>query len=752
MVALYPSQDTMVRGEISPRLHARASLDLYRAGLSKCENFITLPHGGIRKRGATYYAGEVKDSSKRTGLIPFVFSELQAYALEVGDFYMRIYAYGSRVGTVELPTPWPEQIINELQFYQSADVMWITHGGYPAQVLTRNSHTSWSLETLSFKDGPFGPVNTNEARKLYISATEGVATITANSSTFSAGDVGRLVRIDMKSYEGVPPWEALRQYAAGPDNPIGILSRYNGNVYVAVGPSTGIPEYSGSTPPTHTKGDQWDGPNKVDGSIAADDVQLGILWRYLHSGFGVARIETFVSDTQVIATVLSRFPDEVVGSANASDLWRLGAFSSDQRNAGSVTVFEERLMLSQRFSIFGSKTGDFTSYKLGEKDDDALEFLQAGGGQANDIVWIADADGAMVIGTTGGIRSLSGSGLDEALTPSSFKNRKSRAFGCAPLSPVDAGISFIYLTRSRRTLAELTRDSTGRFAAEDLTQVSEHIPKKGVVSLAYQNDPDPILWFPLENGEIGGFTHQPSQEVRGVHRHRIGGNFASSGWGVVESAIVTPGLDGADEVWLVVKRTIGGTVKRFIEVMQQPFEYREIESAFQVDCGLSYSGAATNTVTGLGHLNGEKVYVLADGKVFKDLTVSAGAVSLPSGFTAAQWHVGLPFSSEAATLELDAGGRDGSMMGRRKKVGKIILSLFETDTTGLKIQSYQRGKWEQVKVQTIVPPDGKASLFTGNVEVPIDDSWEGQGRVRIIHDNPTPCTIRAMTPVFEGEP
>src|SRR5690606_36127152 len=110
-------------------------------------------------------------------------------------------------------------------------------------------------------------------------------------------------------------------------------------------------------------------------------------------------------------------------------------------------------------------------------------FLQAGGGQANDIIWLADADGAMVIGTTGGIRALSGSGIDEALTPSSFKNRKSRAYGCANVQPVDAGSSFIYLTRSRKSLAELTRDSAGRCSAEDVAQVSEHIPKKGVVTL-----------------------------------------------------------------------------------------------------------------------------------------------------------------------------------------------------------------------------------------------------------------------------
>lgn len=749
MAALFPSQDTFVRGEISPRLHARASLDLYRAGLSKCENFITLPHGGIRKRGGTYFAGEVKDSTKKARLIPFVFSADQAYALELGPGYMRVYAYGARVGTIEYVTPWAEQFLNELQFVQSADVMWVVHPLYAPHKITRLAHDSWSVSPVDFFDGPFGPVNTMTAQTMTVSAVSGNITITANAAVFNAAMVGQLIRIDMESYTTIQPWES-GGLAAEQNQPIDNLRvRYNGNVYVT--PGTGFSDGPngwrfGGTPPTHLKGVEVDGPVKAD--VAAGGV-VGLPWLYLHSGFGVARITGFISPTQVTAAVVSRFPEEL--TTNPSHLWRLGSFDSGSY-ANGVTLFEERLAFSERLSVFASKTGDFNSFRLGEKDDDALEFLQAGGGQANDIVWLADADGAMVIGTTGGVRALSGSGVDEALTPSSFKNRKSRAYGCAPVQPVDAGSSFIYLTRSRKALAELSRDSAGRFSSDDVAQVSEHIPKKGVIALAYQNYPDPILWFPLENGELGGFTHQPAQEVRGLHRHRLGGKTVANNWGMVESAVVTPGQTGVDDVWLIVLRAINGVTRRYIEVMQEPFEYKDLSSAFQVDCGLSRNGAPSNTVTGISHLNGEKVDVLADGKVFKGLTVTGGSISLPEGFSASQWHVGLPMPAEAATLELDVGGRDGSMIGRRKKVSKVILSLLETDTTGLRIQSHQRGKWESVKVPTIVPSDGRAALFTGNVSVPVEDTWDGQARIRITHDNPTPCTIRAMTPVFEGEP
>ncbi|CAH2395895.1 hypothetical protein [Mesorhizobium escarrei] len=161
MPTLYPIQDTFVRGEISPRLHARASLDLYRAALSRCENFVTLPHGGIRKRGGSYFCAEVKDSSKKTRGIPFIFSADQAYMLEFGDLYIRVHAYGARVGSVEVVTPYLEADLFDLQFVQSADQMWITHKNYLPQVLTRTAHTTWTLAEFVFLDGPYDDINTS---------------------------------------------------------------------------------------------------------------------------------------------------------------------------------------------------------------------------------------------------------------------------------------------------------------------------------------------------------------------------------------------------------------------------------------------------------------------------------------------------------------------------------------------------------------------------------------------------------------
>ncbi|MBZ9894245.1 hypothetical protein LB545_07795 [Mesorhizobium sp. BR1-1-6] len=818
MATLYPLQDTFVRGEISPRLHARASLDLYRAGLSRCENYITLPHGGLRKRGGTYFTAEVKTSAKATRAIPFIFSADQAYMLEFGDLYIRVYAYGARVGTVEVATPYLEADLFELDYVQSADQMWISHRDYPLKVLTRTAHTTWTLADYAIDDGPYDDINDTSTTLTpadYGSLTPKMTSNTAPSGTVSgmggASDAWSVFDKDTSTattISGATDGFVVYRTAGGEqvivDNyyltastggsadrtpTIWVLQGSNdGATWVTLDSRTGETGWSGgetryyeflnklgfeyhaftwkaidgaadskfaelnlnraaaSQTPFNLTASSVVGINGGTGFQTSD---VGRAVRLLASDgrWRWAKITSRISTT-VVKVQINGF---ALPDLSPISRWRLGTLVPG-KYLESGSLYEERLAFSRKFSLYASATGDFNNFALGEEDDDALEFLQAGGGQANDITWIAESDGALLIGTLGGVRALSGSGIDEALTPSSFKNRRSRTSGCSRIRPVDAGQSFLYVTRSRRSIAELSQANTGRFTSDDIGQISEHIPKKGVVELAFQTDPDPLLWFPLGNGELGGYTHQPSQDVRGMHRHDIAGSFAGSAWGIVESACVTPGQTGNDDLWLIVKRTIGGVTKRYIEIKTAPFEYGDITDAFEVDCGLTYSGAAVGTVSGLSHLNGELVDVLADGKVYKGLTVAAGQVTLPGGATAAKWQVGLPYVSSADTLELDVGGKDGSIVGRRKKVAKVIMSVMETDTTGLQVQSLVRGKWEPVRIPSIVAPNGVANLFTGNIEVPIDDSWEGQGRVRIRHSNPTPCTIRAFTPVFDAEP
>ncbi|WP_398469654.1 hypothetical protein [Tardiphaga sp.] len=754
-MTVFPTQDSFVRGEISPRLHARASLDLYRSALAKCENFITLPHGGLRKRGGSYFAGESKGSNSERP-IPFIFSETQAYMLWFGEKYFRVYAYGGPVmnglSVVEVATPYTYADVVDLQFDQSGDVLYLTHQNYAPRKITRSTNTSWSISPVNNNDGPFGFQNANETVKMYASATSGTVTLTADSAVFTSDMVGQLVKIQVETFGTWKPWEAGGYLNSSSGN--GFFRRHNGNVYVSTAPGlvTGKVQMGG-TPPTHLKGEEWDGGSELaeqfDGSTTDYGVNYGVKWRYVHSGYGIARVLS-VGGGGLTATadVLETFPAELIGAGNKSYRWSTGGFGGSEGYPRSVTIFEERLCYGQKYSVYGSKTFDFNSFRSGANDDDAVSFKLAG---ANDITWLQESDGFLLVGTIAGVRTLSGGGNNEPLTPSKFKNRGSPTKRCSSIPPVKAGSTFVYVGFDRKSVVEMafSLEKNG-YSTTPVSIISEHIPKQGISSICYQSETDPIFWLGLDNGELGGLTYEADQNVRGWHRHKIGGRWGNYDHGVIEWVASTPGQSGADDVWILVRRTINGFTRRYIEVLRSPFEYGDVTDAFMVDCGLTYEGVPKANFSGLSHLEGEPVVALADGKVVKGLVVHAGEVVLP--WPASKIHIGLPYSAVAETLELDVGGRDGSVMGRRKRVNSLILSVLES--ANIYVKSATRSTFEGQKAgrNTIVPPTNVVSLFTGNLdEVRLDDSWEGQGRIRIEAPDPVPATIRAIIPGFDSE-
>jgi hypothetical protein len=197
-----PIQTNFTGGEISPRLYGRVDLQKYATSLERCENFVIFPHGGITKRSGTRFIAEVKNSAKKVKLIPFIFSTEQAYMLEFGDYYVRFYRNESvllnAAGTApyEIATPYSENDLVNLDYTQSADVLYIVHPNYAPRVLNRLGPTNWSLDLFSFIDGPYNDFNTDTTATMTPSATTGGITITANYNQFVSTDVGRWIRIN----------------------------------------------------------------------------------------------------------------------------------------------------------------------------------------------------------------------------------------------------------------------------------------------------------------------------------------------------------------------------------------------------------------------------------------------------------------------------------------------------------------------------------------------------------------------------
>ncbi len=293
-----------------------------------------------------------------------------------------------------------------------------------------------------------------------------------------------------------------------------------------------------------------------------------------------------------------------IGGTTAVTLWQLGLWSDTDGWPGCATFFEERHWLagsiakSNRFD--GSSSDDFDDFIPGTGDGDAVAFALASD-QANPIRWLAPAD-RLLIGTAGAEFAVAGSGTyDPVITPTNGKARSSTRNGVADMMPAIIGNNAIlYVQRHGKELREIAFDpnagETGSYVAEDMSVRAQHLMRGGLTGLAWQQKPFGVLWCRRKDGLLPGFTYQRKQEVTAWSRHRLANTVAGTG-AIVESCACIPGT-GEDQFWLIVRRTINGQTKRYIEIVEQPLrdDQDQIE-AFYVDSGLTYDGAQSTTLT-----------------------------------------------------------------------------------------------------------------------------------------------------------
>lgn len=204
-------QTSFNAGILSPKLLGQTSLSQYLEGLKDSTNMISTKYGPVSKRCGTSFVFHVKDSTKYQRLIPFKFSRDQNLVLEFGEHYIRFMTFDSTgVGLVpdpanpsipyEVVTPFSEADVAEIDFTQSADVMYLTHTKYPQKQLSRKANDNWALTDINFLDGPYEDMNTDKTITFTPAATTGTGiNLTASKAYFTADDVGRYVRLHNKT-------------------------------------------------------------------------------------------------------------------------------------------------------------------------------------------------------------------------------------------------------------------------------------------------------------------------------------------------------------------------------------------------------------------------------------------------------------------------------------------------------------------------------------------------------------------------
>jgi hypothetical protein len=663
-------------GEISPLLDARIELDFYPATARTLLNFIPTPQGPIKNRQGFRYIATTKEFSsgaayRHTRLYPFVFAVGDVYMLELGHNYIRFFVDQEQIisgGTpLEIATPYDEGDLFELKFAQVNDLLYITHPSHAPRILARTSLApTFTLTEVSYVNGP--TLDENEtATTLTASGTTGTVTITASTGIFNADMIGGVWAISEPSGSlgAYNAWQTATSYSAG------TFVRNDGRVYIAASSGT-----SGTIPPVHTRGTVSDG---------------GVNWTFVNKGTGYIKFENYISATQFSGTVQLRLPNTV--TSTGTTFWNEGAWSNDQGWPRSIVFYEQRAFYGgnakQPQTIWASKTNRrYEDFDTGNALDDESFVLEIGSESSDAINWMGAKNG-LIIGTTGGIFVIRPSTLDQIITPSNAQAKQHNDISCASLEPELVNNFTMFVHRTGKKLYSTAYNfETDSYQAEDLTVRADHILARGVKDIAYQQEPNSILWTTLNDGTMAALTIEQGQRVAGWHRHATyrmdeNGNLIQE---EIESVATIPTGD-TDQLWVVTKRFIDGQTIRFVEILE-PDESRH----FYLDAGVYYAGAPipAGNYGGFEHLAGQRVKVLLTKStstsqrlaVSPDQVVSAsGEIVLP--FNCTKIAVGLPYNSDYESHRLVTQTEDGFNLGKPTRAHKVFVRLFET--LGLKI-------------------------------------------------------------------
>ena len=750
-------------GELSPYLDARVDVEKYRSGCRTLENMVVLPYGGVYRRAGTEYLGEAKNADRQCRLIGFNFSVTTRFVLEFGHEYIRFWGNNSQVlsggSPLEIASPYQESELRELQYVQVNDIMYLAHANHAPRKLSRVSDTNWTLATVAWKYPPVLDQNIT-ATTIASSASSGSATLTASTSTFVAGHVGSQWAIQWPRNSGSIS-EAIDSNKTSSSTldiqggwTLTTVGTWIGTIRLLRIPQKEMDEDGGSGFTAYEVVREFNSLTTARNFTATgtENERVGLKLQVLNyasnsnarvflestdfNSGGTVTINSVASGTSAGVTVNKWLGSTITGTTQ----WSEAAFSSVRGYPRAVAIHEQRLCFGgtshQPNTVWCSKVDDFENFQLGATADDALSFSIASG-EGNRIAWMFSQK-RLMLGTSGDEWTIGGATTDQPFSATNVQAQKQSSFGSKTMRAVLLNDVLLFVQRRGRKVRELTYNfERDGWVAPDLTVLSEHISEGEIVEMAFQQQPDAILWAIRGDGQLIGMTYERDQNVVAWHRHTTDGQF--------ESAATVYGLSGADdEVWLAVKRTINGATKRYIERFKPDnrakFEAQTKEDWWYLDCAKRYSGTATATITGLSHLEGKPVSILADGAAQPAETVASGQIVLDRNFT--KVLAGLPYTSTILPMKFDFELRDGPTRGRKKRVNRVEVSLYKS----LAGQASTNGtEWLWVYPRDFSDPmDASPPPFSGDAEVVLAGDYSEDADIYLRQNLPYPLTVRAL--------
>lgn len=724
MARVSPMQTSFNGGEVSPRMYGRIDQAVYSIAVATMLGWLPVLQGPAVAAPGTRY---VEAAAGPCRLIPFEPFVTQGYVIEASAGTLRFYTNDVRLETspgvpYELAAPWTHAQLQTLDYQQSADVLYMVQEVVKPRKLSRTGAETFALAELALKNGPFDDGNGDDSITVSTNAATGSVTLTASSGIFDPDDVGGLFKVEAADYNAVPAWEPGITVSDGD------YRAWGGRVYQCAAGGAGR---TGTVPPIHTEGTEWDGMGA--GTDINEMGPYGVQWTYVHDRFGILEITAYSNATQVTATVKKRLPS--TGALGATWRWAFGAFSARRGWPTAVAIWNERLILGKDATVYGSVVGDYENFAERNSDGDVTKDMgfRVTLPDPNRIVWLA-ADRQLLIGTARREYICGPASSGEAFGPGNVTIQTQSKHGCKAARPLDAHDKVLFIQRAGRKLRELSYDALrDRYHAPDLTRFAEHIGQPGLVELAWQQEPEGLVWAVRGDGSLAAMTYDPEQQVMGWSRRILGGGMQA------KSLTCISDPEGVrSQLWLSIETKEGDHwILRQEKIWETGDDQKD---AFFVDAGLSHDG---EPVTGgsVPHLAGKTVQVLADGKPHPDIIVAAdGAWTI--GYAASKVQLGFGFDARLKTLRPEAGGEDGTAQGKMKRISRATLRLIET--LGIRV-AVQDGQMEPV--ETRLPADAMdqaVPLYTGDIPRDLVGSYDRDGQITIERFQPTPATLAAI--------
>ena len=403
----------------------------------------------------------------------------------------------------------------------------------------------------------------------------------------------------------------------------------------------------------------------------------------------------------------------------------------------AVSYFEQRrcfggsLSLPQHVLTTRSGTESNMTYSIPTRDDDAIT-ARIVAREAQVVRHLVPLNDLLAL-TSGGVWRISPASGDP-LTPASVSAKAQSYVGASMVQPVVAIDSVLYAPERGSHIREVSyKWESQNYQSQDVAVLAPHLfDFKAILQLAYSRTPYQVLWAVRDDGVLLGLTHQPEHEVKAWHQHttRDGDTF--------ESVCAIPEGD-EDGIYAIVQRSINGQTVQYIERRHSRM-IATLADAFFVDAGATYEGAAATTITGLWHLEGEEVTILADGGVEPMQTVANGTITL--GRAASKVHVGLGYNADAQTLPIAQEGVAAFGQGSAKNVSEVWLRVKES--SGIQAgPSFERLRLLASRSMTDDPGNAPARL-SGVYPIKIDGKWQQDGSVCVRQSAPLPLTIQSL--------